>query len=148
MRKLGSIVIIDDDTEDLEILSKALDSLKVVNKVLLFDCGSDFIKHVQANNDDFFFILCDINMPTMNGFELLGHIKADPVLAANCFPFILFSTSWNIEDVKKAYSLPIQGYLKKPSSFKQIVKTLENVIAYWDSCFNTVSLDYGVSHSL
>jgi len=139
MNKLGPIIIIDNDLEDLDLVGDALASLKVINEILLFSRPTEFLKHMREDNDLPFFILCDINMPHMNGIELFRLIRADPSLAATCFPFLLFSTSAGQEEINRAYELPIQGYFKKPFTFEGIISMLEGIIAYWDNSFHPVA---------
>jgi CheY-like chemotaxis protein len=88
MHKSGPIVIVDDDKEDLELYNLVLQSMKVTNQVLLFDQASEFLKYMRGNNETVFFILCDINMPQMDGFELRNEINLDAHLSAKSIPFL------------------------------------------------------------
>lgn len=80
-----------------------------------------------------FFILCDINMPQMDGFQLRNEIKTDATLSAISIPFIFFSTSGDINQISQAYKTPIQGYFMKPSNFEDIKKMFSCIISYWDN---------------
>lgn len=136
MNKLGPIVIIDNDLDDLDLIGDALQSIKVTNKVLLFSRATEFLKYMREDNESAFFILCDINMPNMDGIELFKIISADPYLSTNCFPFLFFSTSAGHNQIDKAYEMNIQGYFKKPSTFDGLILMLEGIIAYWDNSFH------------
>ena len=132
MNKSGPIVIVDDDLDDLELYRYALKSLNVKNEVLVFTDAEDFLEHMRAASELIFFILCDINMPRMDGFKLREEITLDSSLSSISIPFIFFSTSGNTKHVIKAYESPIQGYFIKPSNFDDILKMFESIITYWE----------------
>ena len=101
MNKLGPIIIIDNDLDDLDLIGDALHSIKVNNKILLFSRATEFLKYMREDNESAFFILCDINMPNMDGIELFKLISADSYLSTNCFPFLFFSTSAGHNQIDK-----------------------------------------------
>jgi CheY-like chemotaxis protein len=71
----------------------------------------------------------------INGFDL-RKINADDNLRIKTIPFLFLSTSANKQDINKAYSLSAQGYFKKPNSFEEVVKMLEQIMGYWDCCLH------------
>lgn len=131
MYKLGPIVIVDDDKEDLELYSLIFKSLNVKNEILLFEEGGEFLKFMRASNEKVFFILCDINMPQMNGFELRNQLNLDQSLASRSIPFLFFSTSNNVNHISKAYQSSIQGYFLKPSTIEEINMMFKSIVSYW-----------------
>ncbi len=139
MNRSGPIIIVDDDSDDLELFELALKSLGVKNRVILFSEGKSFIEFLRKKNELVFFILCDINMPQMDGFQLREQISGDSQLASISIPFIFFSTSGDINQITRAYKSPIQGYFMKPSNFEDIKKMFASIISYWDSCTHPVA---------
>jgi CheY-like chemotaxis protein len=76
----GPIVLIDDDVDDLELLSNALRELQVKNEIIVFTDATkalDFFREMETKP---FFVLCDINMPNLNGLELRKAIYNSPRL--------------------------------------------------------------------
>ena len=142
MNKLGPIIVIDNDLEDLDLIGDALNTIKVNNKILLFDRATEFLRYTKDHNEMAFFILCDVNMPNMDGLELFQEINNNPSLSSICFPFLFFSTSSDRDQIQKAYKLPIQGYFKKPSTFDGIITMLEGIITYWDNCYHPMGNKY------
>ena len=136
MYKSGPIIIVDDDKEDLELFNSILGSLNVKNKVLLFDEAPAFLKFMRESKENVFFILCDINMPQMDGFELRNELNIDVSLAAKSIPFLFFSTSGNSNHISKAYRSPIQGYFMKPSNVEEISAMFKCIIQYWNMSFH------------
>jgi DNA-binding NtrC family response regulator len=127
----SSIIIIDDDNDDLEMIKEAFIELKVENEIITFDNGKDFLNYMKATDKGVFFILCDINMSTINGIELKKITFEDERLRLKCMPFIFISTSRASDSVMRAYSFGVQGYFVKPNSYETLKVMLQNMISYW-----------------
>lgn len=67
-------------------------------------------------------ILCDIDMPVMNGIEVLRHVKADPFFAK--IPFIISTGSSDGFDLKTAQELGAASYLTKPAKITDVLETI------------------------
>ncbi len=74
-------------------------------------------------------ILLDLNMPKVDGREVVKTMKVDPVLKR--IPIVIFSTSDQHEDVVPAYDLGVNGYITKPLTFDDLVATMKMVNDYW-----------------
>jgi len=129
----GNIIIIDDDLDDLDTYYEVLNSLKLDNKILLFDNPEHALEYLNSINEDIFFILSDINMPEINGFDLRKKLNKNAALRLKHIPFLFFSTSENTSRFKNSYTYLIQGYFKKPAHYEEIRQLLNTIIAYWTS---------------
>src|SRR3982751_995514 len=76
-------------------------------------------------------ILLDLNLPRMNGHEVLEIIKADPFLRT--IPVIVLSTSRSDEDVRRSYELQASCYIRKPESFDEFQRICANIQKFWMS---------------
>jgi CheY-like chemotaxis protein len=74
-------------------------------------------------------ILLDINMPGMNGFEVLDAIKAQPHLRP--IPVVMLSMSSAPQDIRKAYTLHANAYLVKSVEFQAFLGQIERFVAFW-----------------
>jgi CheY-like chemotaxis protein len=74
-------------------------------------------------------ILLDLKMPRKNGLEALKEIKADPVLKR--IPVIAFSTSGAEQDIRQAYDLGINAYVKKPVGFVLFSEAAKAIFEFW-----------------
>jgi CheY-like chemotaxis protein len=74
-------------------------------------------------------ILLDINMPRMNGLELLTSLREDPKLSS-CVVFIL-TTSQDVEDKLAAYALNVAGYIHKKRVDEGFMKVVDMLDHYW-----------------
>jgi CheY-like chemotaxis protein len=125
------IIIIDDDMEDLEIFQEGFKELGIDNEIIVFTDGNKFYDYISATDKKSFFILCDINMNRINGFELKKKIFDNEELRLKCVPFLMMSTSGASAHILEAYSLNVQGYFIKPTSITEIKDMFEIVVNYW-----------------
>lgn len=135
MAKSGPLLIVEDDEDDQEVYTEILNELGIDNKLIFFPMAADALKYLQQTKEKPFVILCDINLPVMNGIEFKQNIDHDPFLRNKSIPFIFFSTSAEKSQVNKAYTeLTVQGFFKKESSVEEIAKSLSVILAYWELC--------------
>lgn len=71
-------------------------------------------------------------MPGIDGFQLRKQIFENPDLNDKCIPYIFLTTSGdNVEFMRRAYGLCIQGYFTKPNDFKEFKALFFDIIRYW-----------------
>jgi len=136
----STIILIDDDQDDLDMLLDAIKGLQLKNEVITFDKSANALSYLQAKGSEQpFLILCDVNMPLMDGFELRSRIYSDDKLKLKLVPFLFLSTSYQPADILRAYELSVQGYFKKPPTFVELKELLQTIIAYWDKSYRPIS---------
>jgi CheY-like chemotaxis protein len=80
-------------------------------------------------------ILCDINLPGMNGFEFKSEIDNDFKLMEKSIPFIFFSTAATKPIVTEAYTkMTVQGFFQKNDNIEELKYSLKTIIEYWKLC--------------
>lgn len=135
MAKAGAIVIVEDDRDDQEIMQDVLSDLGVKNQLVFFsDCNKalHYLKTVAHNP---FLIICDINLPAVNGIEFKQQIDQDEQLKQKSIPFVFMSTATNPAIITEAYSrLTIQGYFEKQHTYARMKKALSLIVDYWQLC--------------
>src|SRR5690606_11606307 len=134
LNKKGPVIIIEDDTDDQEILTEIFAKLNYQNKILLFLDGNEALDYINATNDLPFLILSDINMPKLNGFALREKLKTDAKLSNKCIPYLFFSTALNQKAVIDAYSQSVQGFFVKQSTIAELENTIRVIMEYWRRC--------------
>ena len=125
------IVIIDDDLDDRELLGDLSKELRGDHEIRYFVNGVEAAKYLETTSEQPFIILCDVNMPMMNGLELLAHIQNTPHLRRKSIPFIFLSTSGDKRYVDKAYDLGAEGFFQKPSEMAELRKILKLAFVFW-----------------
>jgi two-component system, chemotaxis family, response regulator Rcp1 len=74
-------------------------------------------------------MLLDLNMPRMDGRELLSEMKKDPDL--HTIPVVVFTTSDSDQDIAKMYSLHANCYITKPLDFEHVTKIVKEIKGFW-----------------
>lgn len=74
-------------------------------------------------------ILLDLNMPRMNGQEVLAEIVADEALCN--LPVIVLTTSTDEEEIVKMYKLRCSSYIAKPVDLEQFLRVVQSLADYW-----------------
>jgi CheY-like chemotaxis protein len=134
MSKTGPVIILDDDLEDQELLRDAFKELGILNPLLFFNNGVSALEYLQADHEQPFLILSDINLPLMNGLQFREHIAADEFLRRKSIPFVFLSTSADKSGLDMAYELTVQGYFIKESTYSAIKETIKQIYDYWSRC--------------
>jgi CheY-like chemotaxis protein len=131
----GPIVIIEDDLDDQEIITDVINDIGVQNKIMFFDNCSDAFTFLKSTLKQPFLILCDINLPAMNGFEFKSEIDNDIKLMEKSIPFIFFSTAATKPIVTEAYTkMTVQGFFQKNENVEELKYSLKTIIEYWKLC--------------
>jgi CheY-like chemotaxis protein len=102
----------------------------------------DFLKKSGVNP---FIILCDMDMPRMDGRELWQRINQDPQLRKKGIPFIFLTSHDDLQDIAEAYDTQtVQGFFVKGNDQRQIREILRLILSYWDLCLhpNTKKFKY------
>jgi len=131
------ILLVDDNEDDIEITVKAFKKAKIKNNVFETHDGQealDFIYHQGEFQDEAKYprpdlILLDINMPKLNGYQVLEKLKADEKF--NFIPVVILTSSKADEDVVKSYTNGAVSYIQKPVKFDDFMKFVEGFNFYW-----------------
>jgi two-component SAPR family response regulator len=123
--KTGSVLVLDDEF-DLSMLVKQILRRDNFKNVFAFTDPMLALEHFKINYKDYSLIISDIRMPIMNGFEFVREArKINPKVK------ILLMTAFEINDKEFARVLPnpkIDGLIRKPTSAKQILKTVSSIV--------------------
>ncbi len=131
--KSYSILIVDDDEDDCFLVKDILESFSITNRIYHFTDSTKVAPFLEELSGKIFFILCDINMPKIDGFALRKKINESEILRKKAIPFLFFSTTGDRYVVNKAYTLNIQGYFKKPSTLDEYKSVLKDIMTYWST---------------
>lgn len=128
------ILLVDDDPGDVLLTKKALQQVKFYNEVHTAPNGIEAMRflrqedeHVDAPRPDL--ILLDLNMPRMDGRELLRSIKADIHLKR--IPVVVLTTSDSDEDILRSYDLQASCYITKPVNLDQFTRVVAAIHDFW-----------------
>lgn len=141
MSKKGPIVLIEDDEDDQFLIEKALKAQQLPNKIRFFANGQLALDYFEKTTEQPFLILCDINMPIVNGLELRQRINESDYLREKAIPFIFLTTSSNAQSIEIAYQESVQGFYKKSSQYTGLQEQIRLIVDYWQSCLHPNNID-------
>lgn len=122
-------LLVDDSPQDRLLAQEAFES--VCPKCTL-TCAASGHEALTLFDDPTFepeVILLDLNMPGINGFEVLKALKNNPRLRR--IPVVILSTSNAQQDISQAYTLHASSYLVKSANFAEFLKQVETFLNYW-----------------
>ncbi len=131
-----NVLMVDDNPDDIELTIEAFRESKKYFKVNVAQNGEEALNFLRKHgefknrpNPDL--LLLDLNMPRMNGFEVLEEINRDRTLKE--IPVIIFSISQNPADMERAKSLNAKLYLVKPVGIEGIVNVVRTIETFVDN---------------
>lgn len=134
------ILLVEDNEGDARLATEALKDGKISNKLYHVKDGIEAISFLkqegaykEAPRPDL--VLLDLNMPRMDGREVLEEISKYPDLTN--IPVIVLTTSESDIDIINSYSLNANCYISKPVDFEQFVNVVQSIEHFW---FSIVSL--------
>ena len=130
-----SILLVEDDQVDVMNVKRAFKKNNIKTPLYVAWDGIEALELLRGARRDELeifpkIILLDINMPRMNGIELLREIRGDDKLS-KLLVFVL-TTSSNDEDIINAYSLNVAGYILKPVTFDKFVEAVSTLRSFWE----------------
>jgi CheY-like chemotaxis protein len=130
MKNCKPILLVEDDDVDALTVKRAFKELKVTNPLVRACNGEEALKYLEEHGNEMpCVILLDLNMPKMNGTELLGIIKA--VETFKHIPVIILTTSTEECDISESFKHNVGGYIVKPVEYKKFVEAIKTVDLYW-----------------
>jgi CheY-like chemotaxis protein len=128
------ILLVEDNPGDIRLTQEAARETKVHNNLHIVTNGYDamaFLHHEgrfgEVPRPDL--ILLDLNMPGMDGREVLRLVKSDEKLRR--IPVVIITSSQAEEDILRAYDLQAACYVTKPVDLDQFIKVVKNIEDFW-----------------
>jgi CheY-like chemotaxis protein len=137
MQKAFTILLVEDDIQDALLVQQALKEGAIRNPVQVVRNGQEAIDYLEGKGPYADrrgypiprIAVCDINMPKVNGFELLRWLRSESDVRR--LPVVMMSSSNRVEDINRAYDLGVNAYLVKPRNFDEMVDVLNKLVQFW-----------------
>ena len=126
------ILLVEDNPVDLDLTLRAFAARKISNKILVARDGEEALKYIELweNGEPLpVVILLDLNMPRVNGLEVLEKIKSHERFKT--IPIVILTTSSESTDLKSAYQLGANSYIVKPVDFEKFIDVARHIDVYW-----------------
>lgn len=137
MEEKGLVMFVDDSEEDLFLLREAMKFASVGNEVVQMRNGLEALEYLQRETEARqrpCFIITDLKMPLMDGFEFLKWLHEHDEFRA--IPVVVLSSSGEERDRRHAAELGCCDYYVKPSGFSQLARLMQHLDDTWikDHC--------------
>ncbi len=135
-----TILVVEDDENDIFILQSALKRAGITHSVQVVRNGQEAIDYFCANGRyadraKFPFpkvVFSDLKMPIMDGFEVLDWLRKHP--DCSVVPVIILTASQLDSDIRRAYQMGANAYLAKPSSLTDLQQMVKTAFEFWQWC--------------
>lgn len=128
------ILLVEDNPGDVRLTRESLYDARIHNNMIVASDGLEAMaclrregEFADSNRPDL--ILLDLNLPRMNGFEVLNEIKEDPDLKR--IPVVVLTTSQAEQDIIQSYNLYANAYVTKPVDLEQFIRVLKSIEDFW-----------------
>lgn len=128
------ILLVEDGPDDVDLTFEAIKDAGVEVEVDVVENGVDAVaylrrqgRHADTQRPDL--VLLDLNLPRMDGREVLAEVKSDPLLRR--IPIIVLTTSDAREDITQAYDLHANCCITKPVDFDRWIQLFQLIEAFW-----------------
>jgi CheY-like chemotaxis protein len=136
MRQM-TVLLVEDNPRDVRLIQRAFDKADVSHDLHIVHDGNDALAYLTetsvhaapstAHRPDL--ILLDLNLPRMNGHDVLRVCKQDNRFKQ--IPIIVLTTSGHGEDIRRAYEAGANAYLLKPVEFPRFIEIIHQLSSFW-----------------
>jgi two-component system, chemotaxis family, response regulator Rcp1 len=128
------ILLVEDNPGDALLTRETLEGSKILHELFHVETGTaamEFLRnqgeYQDAPRPDM--MLLDLNLPGMDGREVLGEVKEDPILRR--IPVVVLTSSQAEEDVVRSYNLHANAYVTKPVGLDGFAKIVAGIESFW-----------------
>ena len=134
MNPLPTILVVDDSSDDIALLLRAFAQEGLGNPVDACESGQEALDYVSdPRHDTLGLIILDVKMPGLNGFDVLGRLKANPALQN--VPVVMFTSSALPDDINRSFTMGTDGFMNKPLTFGELRNLIGSFRTRWPAIF-------------
>lgn len=137
MRRSGTILLVEDNPDDVELTRRAFERSNVVNRIVTARDGEEALEYLFATgryasrdteeNPDV--VLLDLKLPKVDGLDVLKRMRADA--RTRRLPVVVLTSSNEESDIMQSYDLGANSFVRKPVDFAHFVKAAGQLGVYW-----------------
>lgn len=137
MMEIKTILLVEDNLDDVELTLLALKKNNIKNEITVVNDGAEALDFLFSTGNYSShgpatlpaMILLDLNLPRVNGFEVLRQIRANE--RTKFLPVVILTSSKHEQDIMEGYSLGANSYVRKPVDFNQFAEAVRQLGLYW-----------------
>jgi len=128
------ILLVEDNPDDVELTIMALEQSGILNQVKVARDGEEALRMLlgtgsQEHSKLPAVVLLDLNMPKINGLEVLKEIRSNE--RTRRLPVVILTSSGEERDIVQGYDLGANSYIRKPVDFENFVHAMKQLGLYW-----------------
>ncbi len=128
------ILLVEDNPDDVDLTIMALEKSNILNNVKVARNGEEALDMLHGPNGDEpqllpAVVLLDLNMPKINGLEVLKEIRENEWTRR--LPVVILTSSREEQDIIRGYDLGANSYIRKPVDFENFVSAVRQLGLYW-----------------
>ncbi|HEY1207353.1 MAG: response regulator [Bryobacteraceae bacterium] len=131
------ILLVEDNPSDVRLTRRALDQSHIPNPLVVAEDGREALDYLFALGahegrdvtDLPRLVLLDLNLPRLNGLEVLRQLRADE--RTRRLPVVILTSSQEQQDIMAGYDLGANSYVRKPVDFTQFAEAVRTLGLYW-----------------
>ena len=132
MEQLGRILMVEDDSNDVDMTMTALEEYNLANEVIVTRDGEEALDYLYCRgqyksrtSDNPAVLLLDLKLPKVDGLEVLRQVKSDDKL--KMIPVVVLTSSHEEKDMVASYKLGVNAYVVKPVDFHEFVNAIKEL---------------------
>lgn len=133
----GDILLVEDNSDDIELTLRALKNQNIVNDIVVVRDGAEALdclfrrgKFSESKPDkQFAVVLLDLKLPKIDGIEVLRQIRENK--ETKYLPVVILTSSREEQDIANGYKLGANSYVRKPVDFVHFSEAVRNLGMYW-----------------
>jgi CheY-like chemotaxis protein len=136
MTRLGQILLVEDNLNDIELTTAALQQNHLVNEIVVTRHGGEALDYLYRRGPyqdrargNPIVVLLDLKMPKVDGLQVLRQLKGDEIL--KLIPVVMLTSSREETDLVKSYRLGANAYVVKPVGFEQFADAIRQLGIFW-----------------
>jgi len=137
MNTAKTILLVEDNPDDVKLTLRALQNCNIANKVVVAGDGLEALNYLLGAgahagrdlSDCPAVVLLDLKLPKIDGLELLRRMRADH--RTKLLPVVVLTSSKEEQDIVTSYDLGANSYIRKPVDFDRFVEAVRQLGLYW-----------------
>jgi two-component system response regulator len=124
------ILFVENDAKDRLLIQSVLSSWDHIKQVMFVTDGVEALKYLENSVTNFpFVIVIDLQMPKIDGLELIRKIRANSKYSF--VPIVMFSSSNQKADIAASYQNGASAYIVKPLGFVEFSRAIKTIMSFW-----------------